>query len=142
MAQILIAEDEDAFRLLVERILKGSGHDVRGVHDGDAATACLRTFPAQVVIVDLFMPGKEGIETILEIKRSYPAIKIIAMSGGATTSGLCFLTMAKKLGASLTLSKPFSADELLDAVSQVSQSGNAPKEPGLPAGIGRNAPSF
>lgn len=121
MAQILIADDEDGFRFLLRRMLAASGHEVREVSDGDAAIACLRTFPAQVAIVDLFMPGKEGIETIIEIRRQYPEIKIIAMSGGAPQMGTSFLCMAQKLGAHRTLSKPFSADELLAVLNHLSK---------------------
>ncbi|MBI5801198.1 MAG: response regulator, partial [Verrucomicrobia bacterium] len=113
MAQILIADDEDGFRFLLQRMLSTSGHEVREVADGDAALACLRTFAAHVAIVDLFMPGKEGIETIMEIRHRHPETKIIAISGGAPKSGTSFLGVAKKLGAHRTLNKPFSADELL-----------------------------
>lgn len=119
MAQILIADDEDGFRFLLRRMLAASGHEVREVADGDAAIACLRTFPAQVAIVDLFMPGKEGIETIMEIRRRYPDTKVIAISGGAPKTGTSFLGMAQKLGAHRTLSKPFSADELLVVISHL-----------------------
>lgn len=119
MAQILIADDEDGFRFLLRRTLAAVGHEVCEVVDGDAAIAALRTFPARVIIVDLFMPGKEGIETIIEVRRSYPATKIIAISGGAPQAGTSFLGMAQKLGAHRTLSKPFSAAELLAVVSDL-----------------------
>ena len=119
MAQILIADDEDGFRFLLQRMLTTIGHEVREVADGDAAIACLRTFPAQVAIVDLFMPGKEGIETIIEIRQRYQETKIIAISGGAPKSGTSFLGVAQKLGAHGALNKPFSADELLAVLSHL-----------------------
>lgn len=124
MAQILIADDEDGFRFLLRRMLAVSGHEVREVADGDAAIACLRTFPAQVAIVDLFMPGKEGIETIMEIRRRYPDTKIIAISGGAPQTGTSFLGMAQKLGAHRALCKPFSADELLALLNHLIEPAN------------------
>ncbi|KAF0174707.1 MAG: response regulator receiver [Limisphaerales bacterium] len=119
MAQILIADDEEGFRFLLKRMLETSGHEVREAADGDAAIAALRTFPAQVAIVDLFMPGREGIETIMEIRRRHPDTKIIAISGGAPKTGSSFLGMAQKLGAHRALNKPFSADELLVLVSHL-----------------------
>lgn len=119
MAQILIADEEDGFRFLLQRMLTTIGHEVREVADGDLAIACLRTFPAQVAIVDLFMPGKEGIETIIEIRQHYPETKIIAISGGAPKSGTSFLGVAQKLGAHGALNKPFSADELLAVLSHL-----------------------
>ncbi len=119
MAQILIADDEDGLRFILRRMLAVAGHEVREVTDGDAAIACLRTYPAQLAIVDLFMPGKEGIETIMEIRRLYPEVKIIAMSGGSPKTGSSFLGMAQKLGAHRTLGKPFSADELFLVVDNL-----------------------
>ncbi|MEN9573779.1 MAG: hypothetical protein RL514_1634 [Verrucomicrobiota bacterium] len=119
MAKILIVDDEEEFRFLLQRMLGIFGHEVMEVMDGDAAIACLRTFPAQVVIVDLFMPGKEGIETIIELRRRHPDLKVIAISGGVPNSGTTFLTLAQKLGAHRTLNKPFSADELLAVLSHL-----------------------
>jgi DNA-binding response OmpR family regulator len=119
MAQILIADDEEGFRFLLKRTLETSGHEVREAGDGDAAVATLRTYPAQLAIVDLFMPGKEGIETIIEIRRRHPEVKVVAISGGAPQTGTSFLSVAKKLGAHQTLTKPFSADELLLVVSHL-----------------------
>lgn len=119
MAQILIADDEDGFRFMLKRMLEASGHEVREATDGDAAVAVLRTFPAQLVIVDLFMPGREGIETIMELRRRHPDTKIIAISGGVSKAGSSFLGMAQRLGAHKTLNKPFSADELLVMVSHL-----------------------
>ncbi len=116
MARILIADDEEGFRFLLSRMLTTLGHEVREAADGDAALAGLRTFPATIAIVDLFMPGREGIETIGEIRRQHPEIRVVAMSGGAPQSGKSFLRVAAKLGAHRTLSKPFSTDELLAAI--------------------------
>ena len=119
MAQVLIADDEAGFRFLLARTLAAMGHEVREAAEGDAALICLQTFSAQIVIMDLFMPGKEGIETIIEIRRRYPAIKIIAMSGGTPKNGVSFLMLAQKLGAHETLVKPFSTDELLTVMSHL-----------------------
>lgn len=119
MAHILIADDEDGFRFLLKRMLILAGHEVCDASHGEEAVACLEKFPAQLAIVDLFMPGKEGIETIMEIRQRYPAVKIIAVSGGTQKTGASFLTVAQRLGAHLALSKPFSADELLAALNHL-----------------------
>ena len=99
----------------------------------DAALASLRTFPAEVIITDLFMPGREGIETIMEVRRQYPKIKIIAFSGGAPKTGVSFLTLAQKLGAHKTLIKPFSADEMLAALHHLLPPTKPAAEPASPA---------
>lgn len=117
MAKILVADDEASMRFLLKQMLELSGHEVREAADGDAAVAALRTFPAKLAIVDLFMPGKEGIETIMELRRWLPDMKIIAISGGVPQTGSSFLGMAQKLGAHRTLNKPFSAGELLVLVN-------------------------
>ncbi len=116
MARILIVDDEEGFRFILNRMLAVLGHEVREVADGDAALKALRTYPASIAIVDLFMPGREGLETIGEIRRQHPDIRIVAMSGGAPQTGKSFLRVAAKLGAHRTLGKPFSADELLAAI--------------------------
>ena len=72
-----------------------------------------------IIITDLVMPEKEGIETIMELSRTAPNIKIIAMSGGGRVNATDYLTIARRVGASDTLAKPFSGDELLAAVSRV-----------------------
>lgn len=125
MAKILIADDEDGFRFLLQRMLAVDGHEIREASDGDAALAALQTFPAEVVVMDLFMPGKEGIETIMEIRNRYPAIKVIAISGGLPKSGASFLNLAQKLGAHRILNKPFSADELFVILHQLLTPGSA-----------------
>ena len=72
-----------------------------------------------LVISDLIMPEKEGIETILEIKRDFSHIRILAISGGGRGDSQNYLLLAKKLGADLTLSKPFIKQELLEAVQEL-----------------------
>jgi DNA-binding response OmpR family regulator len=116
MARILIADDEEGFRFLLQRMLLIDGHEVRETKDGDSALLALNEFPADIALVDLFMPGKEGMETIIEIRRRFPGVKVIAMSGGAPKSGKSYLTVAARLGAHRTMCKPFSADELLAVI--------------------------
>ena len=119
MARILIADDEEDFGLLLERALTQTGHDTRRARDGNAALAILKTAPVELAIVDLYMPGKDGIETILEIRRQFPAMKIIAISGSVPKTSEAILLMAQKLGAHLTLAKPFSVEQILEAVKSL-----------------------
>lgn len=119
MARILIADDEEALSLLLERALTVAGHTAQRAKDGNAALAILKTAPIEVAIVDLYMPGKDGIETIIEIRRQFPAVKIIAISGSVPKTSDAILLMAQKLGAHLTLAKPFSMDEILEAVKSL-----------------------
>ena len=74
-----------------------------------------------LVILDLFMPEKDGIETMLELRAFVPGIPIIVMSGGAYGSQLDMLNAAELLGASLTIEKPFTLDEMLEAVRKALQ---------------------
>ena len=119
MARILIADDEQDFCFLMQRALALAGHEVRVARDGNEAMTSLRAASADVAVVDLFMPGKDGIETILDIRRRYPDLKIIAITGSMPKTGASVLVMAQKLGAQLTLAKPFSVEELLAAVNLV-----------------------
>lgn len=120
MPSILVIEDNEDIRALYKRILERAGHKVIEAADGKAGTRLYREAPADLVITDIIMPEKEGIETIKELTNDFPDIKIIAISGGgsAMASSVC-LSLAGKLGAKRTLSKPIQTSQLLDAVSEV-----------------------
>lgn len=119
MARVLIADDEEDVRTLLQRALTVAGHEARVAKDGNEALACLREAPVDVAVVDIYMPGKDGIETIMDIRRRHPAVKIIAITGSEPTTGKAMLHMAQKLGAHRTLAKPFSLDELMIALHDV-----------------------
>lgn len=104
MASVLIVDDQDMVRRTLRVALESEGLDVREAGDGDEALRLYRSSPADVVVTDIVMPNKEGIETIFELRRSAPRVKIIAMSGRDTVD---FLDMARKLGADHVLRKPF-----------------------------------
>jgi len=103
-------------RRLVARILAGANHEIVEAPDGKRGMEQFATYRPEVVITDLLMPEQEGIETIRELRRIAPTLRIIAMSGGGTDNDLMFLGMAKALGADAVLAKPFRADELIRAV--------------------------
>ncbi len=119
MARILIVDDEELVRLTLRQILEGSGHTVVEAENGNNAFRVLEDVGADLVITDLLMPEKEGLETIGELRRSWPDVKIVAMSGGGRLNGRDFLDIARKLGAHDILSKPFGAKQLRDLVSNV-----------------------
>jgi len=119
MARILLVDDEDLVRQLFEAVLELEQHEVTTASDGNGALAALANGTFDVVVTDIVMPDKEGIEMIMEMRKMKPDLPIIAMSGGGRGSSSDYLEMAALLGAKRTLAKPFSAQELLDAVSAV-----------------------
>ena len=131
MATVLIADDEASVRDIVKRILAIDGHHVIEAGDGEEAMRKIRSEKPDLVMMDLFMPRKEGLETIMQLRRSFPEVKIIAISGGNPTHGMSFLETAKKFGAMRTLAKPFGMQEMRDAVSELLDSQQAEVVPAV-----------
>ena len=121
MHRILVVDDEESLRLLLSRALQKAGYEVVTAANGAAAVELFRAQPADLVITDLVMPEKEGIETILELRQLQPGLKIIAMSGGGYMEAQDYLQMAGKLGAMGTLSKPFTAQRVQELVAELLQ---------------------
>lgn len=119
MARILVVDDESSIRGLLKIMLERNGHAVDEAIDGNAAMKKIRTDPPDLIITDLIMPDKEGIETIMELRREFPNMKIIAMSGGGVIDALEYLKMAKSVGAHKTFKKPFQMGEFLQAVREL-----------------------
>lgn len=117
MAKILVVDDEFPIRDIIRQTLEFENHVVREASNGLEALASQKADPAEIMLIDIIMPEKEGIETIMEIRQSDPDLKIIAMSGAGLDSP--YLVMAQHLGANITLDKPFSTDEVLAAVNAV-----------------------
>src|SRR5437899_1763589 len=118
-ARIVLIDDEDSLRAALRRYLERTGYEVAEAQEGAAGLKLLREAPAALVITDIFMEGREGLETIRAMRREFPKVKIIAMSGGGTDSPLDPLTMAQQLGASRVLNKPFSLEEMGKAVEDL-----------------------
>lgn len=116
---ILVIDDEQLIRLQIRNALELEGFTVHEAANGQEGLACVAESVPDVVITDILMPDKEGIETIMELRRSHPAIRIIAISGGGRTGNKDFLRTAKYLGADRTLAKPFGLVELLNLVRDV-----------------------
>jgi CheY-like chemotaxis protein len=119
MARILVIDDDPLIRNLLQHMLERAGHEVTLAADGDIGISVYRKQPADLVLTDLIMPGKEGIETIRELVQEFPGVKIIAMSGGGRVNSAGYLGLAGKLGASRTLAKPVERKVLIDTVEEL-----------------------
>ena len=115
---ILLIDDEDNFRCALKQVLINAGYEVVEASNGAEGIRYFYENPADMIITDIIMPEKEGIETILELKKAFPHVKLIAMSGGGWYGTDIDFDMAKKLGAK-TIDKPFALQELLDAVYEL-----------------------
>lgn len=116
MARILVVEDDPEIRELLRDTLRHEQHEVECAGDGVEAVECYRRWPADLVILDIIMPRKEGIETILELRADDPDVKIIAISGGGRIGADSYLSIARRVGARETFSKPLDRREVLTAV--------------------------
>ena len=121
MAKILLVDDEEQLRDVLKTVLEEEGHEVVEASNGNAALELFRQTPTELIITDIFMPDKEGLETIIDFRRMYPQVKIIAMSGAGRSSPQDYLDMANKLGATEVIAKPFSIDDFLRCVEMVLQ---------------------
>ncbi|MFC1885957.1 response regulator [Thermodesulfobacteriota bacterium] len=119
MARLLVIDDDDQFREMLREMLIREGYQVETAPEGETGIRLYRNAPFDLIITDIIMPEKEGVETIMELKRNFPEVKIIAVSGGGQIGPRDYLEMAKKLGADRTFSKPLLRVELLDAVKEV-----------------------
>ena len=118
MARILLVEDAADLRNALACALKMEGHVVEAADDGEQGVAMQPAFGAEILITDIFMPNKDGIETIQELTRNYFDVKVIAISGGAP--GLPdYLASARLFGAVEVLPKPFTPSELLVVVREL-----------------------
>ena len=116
---ILVIDDDETIREILRAILEREGYRVLEAQDGNEGLKKFTETPTDLVITDLIMPGKEGIETIRDLRRKFPGVKIIAVSGGGRIGPESYLKMAKGVGALRTLSKPFDRTVLLKAVEEV-----------------------
>lgn len=129
-ARILVIDDDNLVRDMVRDVLADANYDVVLATNGNEGLATLGREKINVVVTDILMPEKEGVETIFEIKKSWPHVKIVAMSGGGRTGNLQPLKIARRAGADVILTKPFEPDGLLDAVRSLSGA-KPPKSPDL-----------
>jgi CheY-like chemotaxis protein len=124
MATILLVEDDHSLRKMLCIVLKRMGHQVIEGSNGKEAVQIYHAHQVDLILMDLIMPEKEGIETIVELGKCRPVPKIIAMSGGNRMQPGGLLSMAQQLGACATLTKPFSNAQLEALVSRCLEGGD------------------
>jgi CheY-like chemotaxis protein len=129
MARILIVDDEPDILVILDRMLRRMDHETMLAGNGKEAVRRLEESAVDVVITDLIMPESEGIETIAAIRKRWPGVKIIAMSGGGRQSPVAYLAVAATLGADATLAKPFERADLAEALRHVLGSGEPTSSP-------------
>ena len=114
---VLLVDDERAILELFAGALTGAGLDCSVAANGDQALAQLKQRRFDAVVIDIIMPKREGIETIMEMRKLWPETFIIAMSGGGRIGPEDFLKLALMVGADRTLKKPISPTQLIDALA-------------------------
>ena len=114
MATILVIDDQKPIRALLRAALEGDGHEVLEASNGRLGLARYREQSADLIITDMLMPEMNGFELMVELTRSFPDVKVIAISGGLESNG--GPNVAKLLGARQTFQKPFDIRAVLDAV--------------------------
>ena len=117
MTSILVVDDEDQVRQLIRQTLEQAGYHVTEAHDGAQALRQYRLAPSDLVIMDTLMPDQDGMETTATLRREFPNVKVIAITGGSDLIGVVnFLDVAKMFGAHRALQKPFEMTTLLETV--------------------------
>ncbi len=112
MKRVLVVDDNADLRSMLRLCLEADGFEVEVAANGQHALDLLGQRPADVLVTDLFMPDQDGIETILEVRKRYPQVRIVAMSGWTSTEGSDYLRVAREIGALETLRKPFDPRQL------------------------------
>ena len=113
MARILVIDDDESIRFLLRAVLEFQGYDVIEAENGYEGLLCYQAEPADLVIIDMQMPVMDGLELLMELQRTFPRVKVIAISGGRRT-----LEVAKAFTPH-TFEKPFSLEEVVDTVYEI-----------------------
>lgn len=116
---ILIIEDDQQFLGFISELLSGEGFEVLKAENGKEGINVVEENEPDLILTDLLMPEKDGVRVISEVRSKFSHIPIIAMSGGQSVFSPVFLEAASSLGAAQTLMKPFSDEELLEAINDV-----------------------
>jgi DNA-binding response OmpR family regulator len=110
---ILVADDDKEVCEFIRRLLTAAGFDVDVAHDGNEAIQRFEQIRFDAALVDVIMPEKEGVETIIEARERWPACKLVAMSAGGRTKAEQFLDLAREFGVDATIKKPFRPQALI-----------------------------
>ena len=117
MSAILVIDDDSQVLQVLSEMLRLEGHEVTMAENGREGMTCFDKDEFDLVITDIIMPDREGLETIADLRQRSKSLPIIAISGGGRSGSMDYLETARYLGADTTLSKPFGRDELLRAVN-------------------------
>jgi CheY-like chemotaxis protein len=134
MARLLIVDDDLGFQNTVRRMAERLGHEVWTAADGRAALKTFRAHPADVVLMDVYMPEADGIETTVKMSQEFPGVRVIVTTGGGYLSREITLDLARRLGAFRTLCKPFSVADLRAAIAAALGVETTVSPPDAPAG--------
>ena len=119
MARILVIDDDEQVRKALRALLQREGYDVAEAPDGREGMKAVQEHIPDLVMADIIMPEQDGLETIRKIRKDYPDVKVVAISGGGDLEPRFYLHFASGFGALRTLTKPFERQELLDTVREL-----------------------
>ena len=120
VVSVLVIDDDNQFRTFVREVLEAEGYDVREAANGEEGVKAYRQRPADLVLCDIFMPEKDGLQTIRELHHEFGKAKIVAISGGGCClSQADFLPLAKEFGAVAGLDKPVKSSTLMGTLKQI-----------------------
>lgn len=117
--RVLVADDDPIQRAIVSELLDLAGYDCEEAEDGEEALEALRRRPADLVVLDMLMPGKDGIEVLIEIRKAWPETRVLTISAGGLMSPGQLLHLAEGLGADATMTKPLRRGEFVGAVREL-----------------------
>jgi DNA-binding response OmpR family regulator len=133
MPAVLLLEDNTAYRNLLTEVLTLAGFEVCAAPDGRKVTEILQSRHIELVITDLVMPERDGIEIMTELRYTHPRLPVIAISGDVPLNTHLYLTLAQKLGAARVIAKPFRMEELIAAAREAIAASNPPQAESPPS---------
>lgn len=119
MSRILIIDDETAIAIMLKKMVEKAGHEAKTAANGNDGLELFESFNPDLLITDIVMPEKEGLELIFELRRKNPALKIIAISGGGRFQYEGYLNSARHLGANKVFQKPLDLKDLMSNISEL-----------------------
>jgi DNA-binding response OmpR family regulator len=119
MAKILVIDDEPSILIMIKKMLEREGHLVDTAANGRVGTELFEKNNHDLIITDIIMPQKEGLEIILELRKKHPKLKIVAISGGGRIGPEGYLPSAKLFGADMVFQKPLIKNEFVEAISKL-----------------------
>lgn len=119
--RILVIDDEPTALDLLRRILEMNGYEVAVAKNGQEGVELFEQHPCDLVITDMVMPIKDGLQTILDLRMEAPELPVIAISGGGTISKERYLAVAGYLDRVITIAKPFAIEQIVEAVEKLLQ---------------------